>query len=163
SGRLAALREVVPRALAGAQAIGARRFEALVQYSFSRLLWSEGSKDDARRYAWESWRLSEEIGPRFCGPIALGGLAITAATEAERRQRLAEGERLLARGCVSHCHLAFYRDAIDASLELGDWSEAQRYAGLLEDYVRSEPLRLVDFQVARGRALAAAGSGTAQR
>jgi hypothetical protein len=120
-------------------------------------------KDDARRHALDAWRISEEVGVRFSGPVALGGLAITAQSIDERRQRLAEGERLLAQGCLSHCHFGFYRDAIDAALASRDWSEAERYAGLLEAYTAPEPMRMIDFQIARGRALAAVGRGAADR
>jgi hypothetical protein len=51
----------------------------------------------------------------------------------------------------------FYRDAIDACLARGKWSEALRYADALEDYVRPEPLPWASLLVARGRALATVG------
>ena len=78
-----------------------------------------------------------------------------------RQTALAEGERLLAAGCVSHNYFWFYRDAMEAALGAGEWDEVDRYAASLETYTRPEPLPWTDFFVARGRALAAVGRGRA--
>ena len=75
--------------------------------------------------------------------------------EDERRKALAEGEKLLSEGSVGHNQLMFYRDAIDAKLDDGDWDAVERYAGLLEDFTRDEPYLWSTFFAARGRALAA--------
>ena len=48
---------------------------------------------------------------------------------------------------------------MDASLDLADHDEAERYAAALEGFTRPEPLPWADFFVARGRALAAFGRG----
>jgi hypothetical protein len=48
---------------------------------------------------------------------------------------------------------------MDACLRSGDWDEVERYAAVLEDYTRPEPLPSSDFFIARGRALAAFGRG----
>jgi hypothetical protein len=60
---------------------------------------------------------------------------------------------------VSHNHLLFPRDAIEAYLEAGDWERVERCAAELEQYTRFEPLPFADFYIARGRALAALGCG----
>jgi hypothetical protein len=70
---------------------------------------------------------------------------------------------LLEQGCVGHSQLQFYVSAIDGALEQREWSEAERYANALEDYVRAEPVPWTDFFTARGRALAAAGRGVVDR
>jgi len=100
---------------------------------------------------------------RFSGPVVLGALAHMAASQDERNQFLAEGERLLREGCLSHCYFGFLRDAMETSLEAGEWDDALRYASELETYVRDEPLPVIDYQVARTRALAAAGRGEGDR
>ena len=82
-----------------------------------------------------------------------------AETSEDRHRALADGERLLADECLSHCHLGFYQAAIDVALGERDWPSAERYAQALADYMRDEPQPLIDFLVARGRALAAAGRG----
>jgi len=72
---------------------------------------------------------------------------------------LAEGERILDAGAVSHNYVEFYRFAVETSLERRAWDEAERYAAAMEAYWKPEPLPRCDFTVARGRALAAAGRG----
>ena len=78
---------------------------------------------------------------------------------AEREALLAEGARMLARGAVSHCHLLFHRDAIEAYLAAGDPEGAMRHAAALEDYTRAEPLPWSTLFAARGRCLASALRG----
>jgi hypothetical protein len=60
---------------------------------------------------------------------------------------------------VGHNHFYFYVDAIDVSLELGDWDAAEGYATALEEFAESEPLPWSSYFAARGRALAAHGRG----
>jgi hypothetical protein len=77
----------------------------------------------------------------------------------ERSQALREGEHLLHQGSISHNYFRFYRSAMEACLETGDWNETERYASALEEYTRAEPLPWTDFLIERGRALAAYGRG----
>ena len=72
---------------------------------------------------------------------------------------LSEAETLLGEGVVSHNHLLFRKDAIDACLQAGAWDRADGHATALEDFARAEPTPWSDFFVARGRALAAFGRG----
>jgi hypothetical protein len=74
-----------------------------------------------------------------------------------RQAALEEGEALLRAGAVSHNHLLFRRDAIDACLGAGDWEGAERCAAALQDFTRAEPLPFSDFYIARARTLAAHG------
>ncbi len=62
---------------------------------------------------------------------------------------------LLAAGCVSHNYLWFYRYAMEASLEAGEFDEVERFAKAAEDYTHAEPLPWANLLIARGRALAA--------
>ncbi len=48
---------------------------------------------------------------------------------------------------------------MDACLGTGEWERVDRYAQVLEDYTRAEPLPWTDHFIARGRALAAFGRG----
>ena len=61
---------------------------------------------------------------------------------------------MLSERMVGHNHLWFYRDAIEASLIAGDLDGIEHYAGLMEEYTRSEPLPWSDLFIERGRALA---------
>jgi tetratricopeptide (TPR) repeat protein len=163
AGRYAEAAEPLRRGLSLARTVGARRFETILQVSLARAEWHEGRHDVARRRVDDAWALAEDVGPHFAGPVVLGARARFAATEEERRKALSDGERLLRQGCVSHCHYAFLKDAIDVALDAGEWDEAERYASALEDYSRAEPLAVIDFHVARGRALAACGRGDPDR
>jgi hypothetical protein len=84
---------------------------------------------------------------------------LAAEDAATRRQTRAEAEDLLREDCVSHNYLWFYRLAMDACLEEGDWDGVERYAAALEAYTRPEPSPWSDFYIARGRVLAAHGRG----
>ena len=66
--------------------------------------------------------ISCESGITFSGPWVLGALAMITDDPATRRWALAEGEKILARGCVFHNYFWFYRDAIEVSLETEDWA-----------------------------------------
>ena len=127
----------------------------------ARGLLAAGNAGAAASLLDEALAICRETDPRFIAPRVLGLVALAAGADKTRRGALAEGEAVLARGCNAHNHLWFYRDAIDACLGAGDWDAAERYAAALAAYTAAEPLPWSDFIVARGRALAAQGSGNA--
>ncbi len=144
-----------------ATALGARRFigEAL---TFRALV--EHGRGEAR--AIETICAAKEIAreqPTYMLPWTLGVQALIARDAGERAAALAEGEAVLAAGAVSHNFVFFNRYAMEASLAAKDWPAVERYAGALERAMAPEPLPFTDFLVARGRALAAAGRGEANR
>jgi hypothetical protein len=49
----------------------------------------------------------------------------------------------------------FYSDAIEVSLEDGDWDDALQYADALEESVGAGPVAFAQLVAARGRALVA--------
>jgi class 3 adenylate cyclase/tetratricopeptide (TPR) repeat protein len=156
-------RQILPQGLALAREIGARRFEAIILSDLAWIALHDGDREAARRHAQDSWRVCADVGPRFSGPITLAVVAATAASADERKAALADAEHLLHAGCIAHCHFDFYAQAIDLALAARAWPEAERYAGILEAFTRPEPLPLCDLVIARGRALAAAGRGQADR
>ena len=87
----------------------------------------------------------------------MGTTAVAASDPSIREKALAEGEEIIRRGCNAHNVLWFYRDAMEATLSVGDWDGVERYAAALEDYTRPEPLPWSDFFIARGRVFAAYG------
>ena len=163
AGRYEDARDVLENGLALSREVRARRFESIICYCLSRACWRGGDAETARRYAQEALTLAMDVGPRFAGPIALGAVAMCAETDDARRRALAEAERLLEQGCVAHCYIGFYRDAIEIALAHDEWDEAERYAGALEKFLEGEPLRLITWLVASARALAAAGRGRPDR
>jgi len=159
AGRYAEAREPLERSLALARRIASRRFVAIDLALLGGVSWRGGDADGARRLLDESWATCEAIGTGFAGPIVLGLMALAAGDETGRRAALERGEALLGGAAMSHNHLWFRRDAIDASLAAREWDEALRHAAALERYAAAEPLPWADFHVARARALADAGRG----
>ena len=147
------------RALDLARGLGSRRFQPLNLLHLARVQSMEGRRAQAQELAEEAFAISQESGVSFSGPWVLGGLALITDDPAKRRWALDEGERLLGDGCVSHNYFRFYRDAIETSLDTGEWDRAEGYANSLEDYTRAEPLPWTDLFIAWGRALAAHGRG----
>jgi class 3 adenylate cyclase/tetratricopeptide (TPR) repeat protein len=156
---LTAAREHAEIALALCRRLGARRFESETLIYVADLERASGRCFEARKLLENALAISRETGPGFFGAAILGALALTTEDPRERQTALAEGEALLAAGCVSHNYLLFYPDAMEASLIAGDWDAVDRYAAALEAYTRPEPLSWADLRIARGRALARYGSG----
>jgi class 3 adenylate cyclase/tetratricopeptide (TPR) repeat protein len=142
-----------------AQQLGARRFETEALAFRAELHRLAGRRAEALGGAEEAVRISRETGMAFLGPFALGALALASDDPAARRAALDEAEALLGTGAVSHNHLLFPRDAVEAYLEAEDWDGVERTAAELERYTRPEPLPFAAFYIARARALAACGRG----
>jgi tetratricopeptide (TPR) repeat protein len=149
-------------ALSLARQLGARRFETEALVFQAELHCLAGRRAEAVADAEEGVKISRETGPAFLGPFALGALASATDDPSVRLVALNEGEALLRAGAVSHNHLLFRRDAIDACLCAGDWEGAERSAAALEEFTRSEPLPFSDFYIARARALTANGSNRSE-
>jgi class 3 adenylate cyclase/tetratricopeptide (TPR) repeat protein len=162
-GRYADAAEPLTRGIALARTVAARRFEVILYTGLALVRAHEGRSDEARTCLGQAWSRSNDVGPRFAGPVVLGARARLAASDDERRAALAEGERLLREECVAHCHLAFYQWGIDALLDAREWQEAERYADRLEHAMHGEPLPIIELFVARARGLAAAGRGEPDR
>jgi predicted ATPase/class 3 adenylate cyclase len=147
------------RAIELCRRLGSGNLGASAQAHYGKLLGQLGRRQEATRILREAYASSKESGLNFLGPSILGYLAVTTDDPEERSQALREGERLLLEKSVSHNYLRFYRFAMDASLETGNWSETERYASAMETYAHAEPLPWADLLVERGRALAAYGRG----
>ena len=152
-------RDQSERALDLARGLGSRRFQPLNLLHLARVQSMQGRGAQAQELAEEAFAISQESGVTFSGPWVLGGLALITDDPAKRRWALDEGERLFGDGCVSHNYFRFYRDAIETSLDAGEWDRAEGYANSLEDYTRAEPLPWTDLFIAWGRILAAHGRG----
>jgi tetratricopeptide (TPR) repeat protein len=139
--------------------LGARRFEAQNLEMQARALIDAGPSAEAIAPLRDALAICREVGMQFTGPRVYSALSRAVESKAERDCLLAEGEELLRRGAVGHNHLWFYRDAIEAMLVAGDAPGALRYADMLEQYTRPEPLPWSELFAARGRALAGALQG----
>jgi tetratricopeptide (TPR) repeat protein len=162
-GELGMTRRYAEKAIELSRQLGARRFEAEGLWFLAELQRVDGQRKDALVIMRQGVEISRATGMAYLGPALLGGLARITMDAEERRAALAEGEQLLAAGSISHNHIWFYQQAIEAALEQYAWTEAARYARALADYTRSEPLPYVDCIVARANALAAFGRGQPDR
>ena len=141
-----------------ARSIGAKRFVPEGMVLVATCLAQEGKTDEAVELLREAFAMSREMITYF-GPPILGSLAELTRDAEERQRCLDEAERILQLGCPTHNHIFFYRRAIELSLRLGNWNNAERYADLLQAKFSEEPVPAVTFTVERARALAAAGRG----
>src|SRR5206468_873486 len=139
--------------------LGARRFKAnLLEFS-GRILLAQGQRAEAVQPLREGLAICHEVGLQFVGPRIISALALATDEPAKRHRLLEEGEALLRLGALGHNHLWFYRDGMEALLEVGDTEGATRYASALETYTQPEPLPWSDLFIARARALAAMAQG----
>jgi len=147
------------RAQVLARALGATRFEAEDLVFRALLEFRAGRRQSALAQARDALAFCRGTAMDFIGPTALGALAQISGDDAERRQALAEGEALLARGSISHNHFDFRACAIDASLESRDFAAVDRHCTALERYTAAETIPWSELAIARGRLLARHGRG----
>ena len=158
-GELATALTHAERALILARQIKARRFEAEALAFRGETLRAMGQRAGAVAQLQQALEISRESGMAYMGPIYFGLLARALDDPAARAGALKSAEDLLSTNPISHNHLLFRMVAIDASLDSGNWAEAERYAADLETYTAAEPLPWAEFYIARGRLLAQAGRG----
>ena len=137
-----------------AERLGAKRFEPFLEETLARIELAEGRFDQAASVAEGAKTKLHEVGAEsFIGPWVLSTVALTTPDGARRRDVLAEGENLLAKGCVGHNYFRFYCNAAQACLNSEEWDEALRYAAALASYTADEPTPWSDFHIERIRVL----------
>jgi len=159
SGHDAEAQREIERVMPLARRADARRYLIALLWSLAMTRLASGEDDAARAHLEEAQSFNDQTGNSFFGAILWGGIARAARSYDQAQAALKRGEALLREPCLSHCHLQFYRDAIEVSLDAQAWAEALRYAGALESYTSAEPLPWALLVIQRARALAAIGSG----
>ncbi len=157
--QLDAAREHAAKADELAIALGTRRFEAESKMFYAELAFTAGKLDEARHYAQLAYRLCEETGLNYMGPIVLGMLAELAGSETERQAHIAKARAILAAGAPSHNHMFFNSHMMTSALKRGEWQEAEGFAQALVDYTAKEPFPWADFLIQRARVLIRHGRG----
>jgi len=140
-----------------ARSLGARRFIAESLMIQAQCEFGAGDPR-ARQSIREANEIASET-PSYLLPFGLALEAMITDNADERAAALAEGERVLREGAVSHNFLLFNRYAIEACLAAKDWTNANRYATALEQSFAVEPFPMADFLVARTRAIVAGNTG----
>ena len=151
--------EPLRRAFELADRMGNDRLRAYLLCHQARACIYTDRPDRARELLGKGLELSDKTDPAFIGPRLFGTAALAADDADHRHDLLRRGTEIIERGCIAHNWLFFYRDAIESCLRGGDWDEAERYASVLEDATRPEPLPWSDFFIARGRAPVTFGRG----
>ncbi len=137
------------RGLALARQLGARRFEAELMALQGHSIGELGGTADAQVLLQHASSLALEVARTYCAPWCLGAQALHLPNVERAHDLLAQGEALLAGGCVSHSHLEFRRLAMEFNLRHENYREARRHAAALRDYTREEPLQWSDLIVHR--------------
>ena len=156
-------RQTAECALELARRLGARRFEAELTGLLGHALGELGETAAAAALLQKATTLALEVSPTYCGPWCLGALALFTADAGRARSLLKDGEALLAKGCVSHNYLEFYRLALEFNLKHANWDEARRLAAALADYTRGEPLAWAELVMRRANWLADRAAGADAR
>ena len=146
-------------ATALARRLGARRFEGESLAFRGEQLHALGQRDEAHAAVVAGLAICRESGMSYIGPVVLGILAKITPDARESEAALEEGLALLRNGSISHNHLLFLANAIEACLASGQWARVEQFAQALEDYTRPEPMPWADFLIARARILVAHGQG----
>ncbi|WP_191057620.1 adenylate/guanylate cyclase domain-containing protein [Geminicoccus harenae] len=139
--------------------LGARRFEGESLAFRGEQFHALGRWDEAHADVVAGLAICRETGMSYVGPVVLGILAKITPDIGEAEAALEEGLALLQNGSISHNHLLFLANAIEACLARGHWARVERFAQALENYTAPEPMPWADFLIARGRILAAHGQG----
>ena len=148
------VRQVCDRGLVLARQLGARRFEAELMALQGHAIGELGGIADAQVLLQHASSLALETARTYCGPWCLAVQALHTINVERARELLAQGEALLADGCVSHNHIEFRRIAMEFHLRHGDFAETRRHAAALRDYTKDESLAWSDLIIGRAEYLA---------
>ena len=154
-GRYAEAQPWIRRGLQIVEALGARRYEAILLGNLAECYLAAGRMAEARESIERAVALARETGIGFCGPWALGIKLRTLDDPSERERCIAEAEAVLAGPAMSHNHIAFRRSAIEEALVRADWRQVEKQAAALAEHTQAEPLPYCEFLIGRARTLAA--------
>lgn len=121
-----------------------------------RCQWLEGRREEAVDTVERALVTARETRMALSGPLCLGLLYRMAERDARRTELLAEFDAVLERGAGAISVISSCADIIDAGLERDDLGVVERYIEVLEGFF-AEPPPLVQFTVARARALVGHG------
>jgi class 3 adenylate cyclase/tetratricopeptide (TPR) repeat protein len=153
AGRFDDVEQVCRAVLPLARQASHRRYEINGLDLLARVRLHEGRREEALQHALAAFELARQTGLGFAGAWICGLLARTVDGQEARMQALRDGEGLLRQPSLAHNHLWFYKDAIEACIDAGDWDRGLHYADKLEAYVNGEPLPWALLIAERGRAL----------
>ncbi len=142
-----------------AETLGARRFVVEAECFMAEIEYLQGGRGTELDRVRNAMAITREIGTAYMGPSILGMLVLVTDDPAERQAAMAEAESMLAEGSISHNHIFFRCNAIDACLREGDYDQAAHHAAALRDYCPEPEMVTPLFIAERGLALARVGRG----
>ena len=145
----------VEQATAIALEASARRYLATNHMLMARCRRAQGRLAESRVLIEEASEVAKEASAGFLGPAIYAALAGSSKDPAERKRYLEQGQEMMSQYCMAPSRLLFYQDAIEVSLEDGEWDAALQYADSLEESIEAEPIGFAQLIAARGRALVA--------
>jgi class 3 adenylate cyclase/tetratricopeptide (TPR) repeat protein len=141
------------------QELRALRYEPVIRAFAAKVMAQCGAAEDAEREVRRAYELSKRLDERWVGPTVLGCYAAVMRNRRSQDWALRKGAAILRKGCGSHNHFLFCRDAINVCLTRSDWPGARRHADALEAYTVEEPTDWSNFHIAKARTVAALGEG----
>ncbi|MEM7192786.1 MAG: hypothetical protein AAF405_07980, partial [Pseudomonadota bacterium] len=151
--------EFAERGTRAAHMAGSELWHTYCLSAQARTLTLLGRQHEGYELAQACVQSARATGSAIVGGLAFGAMAISANDADELLEVLDEGVRQLKDGDAAHCHVDFYRDAIDACLNKALWQQALRFVRLLREFNSLEPLQPAEFMAARGELLARVGLG----
>lgn len=142
-----------------AHELGARRFVPLYEIFMARILYYQGHGKEAVNMAKSALNHSEQQDHSYVGAMSLGALALVSENTDDKKAFIGRGEDLLTRPCPAHNHLYFYRDAMEACLDMGDFDELYRLTDAFEKSLREKGIIWAEFFIQRARLLADINNG----
>jgi len=145
-------------ALELARAMSSPRFEAESITFVANCRFRAGERAGLVEEVEKALALAKDSIP-YCGPVIFGLLAELATDAGERKKWIREGERVLEAGCISFNYYYFNLTGMELSLQEGELDQALQFASRMEQAFIAEPVPLVQFTVAQGRARVAVRRG----
>ena len=149
---------VLERALALANSLGARRYQAILLTVLGEVSLTLGRTAEAHERNEQALVFARETGLRFMGPYIFALKALMESDPIKREAYRTEGQGLLEQGGVGHSPIGYHRLGIEDTLARGEWERTRAHAAALESYTSAEPLPYTELLIARGRVLAALGA-----
>ncbi|MCA9557679.1 MAG: hypothetical protein KC583_03845, partial [Myxococcales bacterium] len=116
-GRPADAVEQARRGRAEAERLGAHRYAGELEAVMAEALARAGDRPAALAAAERAVAIARAHGEAFCGPMSLGALAWLTEDPGQRREIIAEAERIIATGTLLFNVVTFHRHVVEGAVE----------------------------------------------
>lgn len=137
------------------EVLASQRFLSYGLNMLAQVKLAKGEREQAQEIIEKALVAASGSAISFCGPWVLATAARLAIDPAERRQRLEEGEALVASSTIAHNVYFYWRDAIRCAFEQQDWDGMERHANKLATLLGDQRTALTDHITGGALAIAA--------